>query len=323
MKFSQKLKSSVVTGLLISSAVVALSTSVAKAETVRVAMLAPSALLWLHAIAEEKGFYDKRDIQIEELRAQNSPALLQAVSSRSVEAGISLGDLVIRAIDQGAPIAITGAVLDKTILRFVGAPGIETPADLAGKKVTAGAVKGGTANLLLHQLQGHGVAPDQVQMIAIPNSRDRIVALGNGQVDGALLIAPFDAVAQEQGMKVLEDYAEPYLQTPLIVNKDWAAENPEAAEGLTQAMQEAAVWIYDPENKDAAISILANYTKAEPEIAAASYAFIVEQQQAIGKNFEVPAASLQNIVDINASLEGTEPVTLDISKYYDPSMLAK
>ena len=29
----------------------------AQAETVRIAMLAPSALLWLHAIAEKEGFY--------------------------------------------------------------------------------------------------------------------------------------------------------------------------------------------------------------------------------------------------------------------------
>ncbi len=322
MSVFQGFKSRITTGLAISCAVIAISGSAAKAETVRLAMLAPSALLWLHAIAEDQGFYEKRDIQIKELRAQNSPALLQAVSSRSVEAGVSLGDLVIRAIDQDAPIIISGAILEKTILRLVGAPGIETPADLAGKKVTAGAVKGGTANLLLYQLKNNGVAADQVQMLAIPNSRDRIVALGNGQVDGALLIAPFDAVAQEQDMKVLEDFTDPYLQTPLILNKAWAAEKPEAAKGLTQAMQEAAVWIYDPANKDAAISILAAYTKAEPKIAAASYAFIVEQQQAIGKNFEVPEASLQNIADINAELEGTDPVQLDISKYYDPSMLA-
>src|ERR1700726_2609323 len=84
---------------------------------VRIAVLAPSALLWLHAIAKDQGFYTERKIDVKELVAGSSPVLLQAVSSGSVEAGISLGDVAIRAIDQGAPVIIAGAVLEKTILR--------------------------------------------------------------------------------------------------------------------------------------------------------------------------------------------------------------
>jgi ABC-type nitrate/sulfonate/bicarbonate transport system substrate-binding protein len=294
----------------------------AQTETVRVAMLAPSALLWLHAIAEDQGFYADRDIAVEELRAQSSPALLQAVASRSVEAGISLGDLVIRAVDQDASIVITGAILEKTILRLVGGPDITETAQLGGTVVTAGGVTGGTANLLLYQLQNAGVSRDEVQMVALTNSRDRVVALENGQVSGALLIAPFDTVAMEQGMRVLDVYTEPYVQTPLIVNREWAAEKPEAARGLTQALQEAANWIYDPANKDEAVRILAEYTNTDAETVAASYTFIVEEQQAIGRNLEMPDAALQNIAEIDAALEGREAPTLDISRYYDPSFLA-
>lgn len=159
---------------------------------VRVAMLAPSALLWLHAIAKDQGFYAERKIVVKELVAGSSPALLQAVSSGSAEAGISLGDVVIRAIDQGAPVIMTGAILEKTILRLVGGTGVTSIKDLAGANVTAGAVEGGTANLLRYQLQRAGVDPRSVKMIALTNSKDRVVALGNGQVKGALLIAPFD-----------------------------------------------------------------------------------------------------------------------------------
>jgi len=310
-------------GLAAMLSAASVTVAAAQTETVRVAMLAPSALLWLHAIAEDQGFYSERDIAIEELRAQSSPALLQAVSSRSVEAGISLGDLVIRAVDQDAPIVITGAILEKTILRLVGGPDITETADLRDKVVTAGGVTGGTANLLLYQLQNAGVSSEEVQMVALTNSRDRVVALENGQVSGALLIAPFDTVAMNQGMQVLEVYTEPYVQTPLIVNKDWAAEKPEAARALTQALQEASNWIYEPANKDEAIRILAEYTSAEPEIAAASYTFIVEEQQAIGRNLAMPDEALQNIADIDAALTGEEAPTLDIGRYYDPSFLAE
>jgi ABC-type nitrate/sulfonate/bicarbonate transport system substrate-binding protein len=291
---------------------------------IRVAVLAPSALLWLHAIAKDQGFYATNKVVVKELVAGSSPALLQAVSSGSVEAGISLGDVVIRAIDQGAPVVIAGAVLEKTILRLVGGTGINAIKELEGATVTAGAVEGGTANLLRYQLKHGGVDPRSVKMVALTNSRDRVVALGNGQVKGALLIAPFDTLAErENKMKVLDVYREPYIQTPLILNKDWAAKNRDAAVGLTKALQKAAVWIYDPANKQKAIDILSAYTKVPADACADSYKFIVEEQKAIGRNLEVQAAGLKNIINIDKDI-GANPASskpFDLSRYYDPSFL--
>lgn len=291
---------------------------------VRVAMLAPSALLWLHAIAKDQGFYDERKIVVKELVAASSPALLQAVSSGSVEAGISLGDVVIRAIDQGAPVVIAGAILEKTILRLVGGTGVTEIKQLEGTTVTAGAVEGGTANLLRYQLSRGGVDPRSVKMVALTNSRDRVVALGNGQVRGALLIAPFDTLAEREKMKVLDVYRDPYIQTPLVLNKDWAAKNRDAAVGLTKALQKAAVWIYDPKNKEKAIQILSAYTKVPADVCAESYRFIVEEQKAIGRNLEVQADGLTNIIKIDQAI-GANPASskpFDLSRYFDPSFLA-
>lgn len=292
---------------------------------VRLATLAPSALLWLHAIARDQGFYTERKIVVKDLVAGGSPALLQAVASGSVEAGVSLGDLVIRAVDQGAPIVVAGAILGKTILRLVGAPGVTTIKQLTGATVTAGAVEGGTANLLRFQLQRAGVDSRSVSMVALTNSKDRVVALGNRQVEGALLIAPFDTLAVQQKMNVLDVYTEPYLQTPLVLNKQWAQKNRVAAVGLTQALKRAAEWIYIPANKQKAIDILAAYTGVPADICADSYRFIVEQQKAIGRGLIVEAASLENIIKIDREIGASSPSSrpFDLSHYYDPSFLAE
>lgn len=291
---------------------------------IRVAVLAPSALLWLHAVAREQGFYAERGLSVKELIAGSSPALLQAVSSGSVEAGVSLGDVVIRAIDQGAPVVMAGAVLEKTILRLVGGAGVGTIKELEGAMVTAGAVEGGTANLLRFQLQRGGVDARSVKMVSLTNSRDRVVALGNGQVKGALLIAPFDTLAERDKMKVLDVYAEPYVQTPLVLNKDWAAKNRPAAVAFTQALQKAAAWINEPANKDRAIEILAAYTNVAKDICAESYRFIIEEQKAVGRSLEVPAAGLENIIAIDKAI-GANPAStkpFELSRYYDPSFLS-
>lgn len=311
----------------VTAAAIALSAPVAMAQEkhqVRVAMLGPSSLLWLHAIAKDQGFYDAHGIEVQELVASTSPALLQAVSSGSVEAGISVADLAMRAIDQNAPIVISGAVLGRSILRFVGGQGVETVADIAGRPVTAGGVQGGTANLLRYLMIEAGLDGKGAQLVAMANSRDRIVAMQNGQVAASLLIAPFDSMARRDGMKILGDYTQDYLQTPLILNSNWAKENREAAVAITQATRDAANWIYDPANKEKAIDILAAYTNVDRELCAESYAFIVEQQKAIGKGLEVTAASLENLLKISDAVGGSRESTqqFDLSRYYDPSYLA-
>ena len=161
-------------------------------------------------------------------------------------------------------------------------------------------------------------------MVALTNSKDRVVALGNGQVKGALLIAPFDTLAVREKMKILDVYTDPYVQTPLIVNRDWAAKNREAAVGLTKALQKAAIWIYDPANKQKAISILAAFTNVPADVCADSYTFIIEQQKAIGRNLQINAAGLENIVKIDQAI-GASPASskiFELSRYFDPSFLA-
>lgn len=311
----------------LTAAAIAFATPAAMAQEkqqVRVAMLGPSSLLWLHAIARDQGFYDAHGIEVQDLVASTSPALLQAVASGSVEAGISVADLAMRAIDQNAPIIISGAVLGRSILRFVGGTGVESAEDIAGRPVTAGGVQGGTANLLRYLMNEAGVDGTGAQLVAMANSRDRIVALQNGQVAASLLIAPFDSMAQRDGMKVLGDYTQDYLQTPLILNTNWAAANREAAIALTQATRDAADWIYDPANRDAAIDILSAYTNVPRDLCEESYAFVVEQQQAIGRGLEVTPESLSNLLEISEAVGASSESDLpfDIDRYYDPSYLA-
>ncbi len=290
---------------------------------VTVAMLAPSALMWVHAVAEKQGFYAARNIAVRELRAQDSPSLLQAVSSASVNAGLSLGDLAIRAIDKGAPIVVVGAALDKAILRLYAGKDIAEPKALNGKTVTAGAVRGGTADLLKYQVLKGGGDPASLRMVSIANSKDRIVALANGQIQAALLIAPFDTLAEREGFHMVDAYREPYVETPLILNRDWAAKNRTTAIALVQAMKSAAAWMNDPANREAVVDILAAYANTPRDVCEASYDFIIRDQKAVPPDLSVTAPGLDNINKIDAAVNGSQTAAtpFDLGKYYDPSYI--
>jgi ABC-type nitrate/sulfonate/bicarbonate transport system substrate-binding protein len=294
-------------------------------DTVRLATLAPGALLWLHNIAETKGFYKANGLEVKRLQVADSPALVQAVASGSADAGVSLGDLVMKAVDQGAPIIMAGGYITKTSLRLVGSKGMTSPKELAGTKMTAGAVSGGTTNLMLYQLKLAGVDPAGIQRISIPNSRDRVVALEQGQVRGAVMTPPFDIMASRMGFPILDTYREPFLQTPLIVNTSWAAKNRAVVVKLVRASRQAAQWIYDPKNRAEAVEILSKDTGVAKDISDDSYQFLVTEQKAYSADLTVPEASIANLLKIDREVNPNAPKDapkLDLKKYYDPSFLA-
>ncbi len=292
-------------------------------QDVGVAMLAPSALLWVHLVAEKQGFYTQAGVTVHELRVADSPALLQAVSSGSVAAGLSLGDLVIRAIDRGAPIVVAGAVLDKAVLRLYAPATITGTHDLDGKPVTAGAVRGGTADLLRYMVKQGGGDPASLKLVSIANSRDRILALQNNQIEAALLLAPFDTLAEQGGFHALAAYRDPYVETPLIFNRAWAAKNHAAAVALTQAMKRAAAWMNDPQNREATVDILATATNAGHDVCEASYDFIIKDMKAVPPDLAVTQTGLEDIVTIDAAVNGSTetPLPFKLQSYYDPSFV--
>lgn len=292
-----------------------------KSGEVKLAVLAPSSLQWLHAIADKQGFYGAHGVKVTQIQVQDSSALVQAIASHSADAGIALGDNAMRAIDQGAKIKITGAVLQKAALRLYAGKGVSGVPAMRGGKVTAGAVAGGTTDLLLYQLIKGGLAKSDVSVVGIPNSKDRVTALGNGQVKGALLIPPFDTLAAGQGSTKLDWYDQPYVETPLVVNTDWAKSDPDAAKGLTQALVDAAKWIYDPANESAAEQILSGYAGVDAAAAKDAYAFMVTEGKVISPDLSVPAGGLSNIVKISASVNGQAEPKVDESKYIDSSYL--
>ncbi|GAA4903315.1 ABC-type nitrate/sulfonate/bicarbonate transport system substrate-binding protein [Stackebrandtia albiflava] len=289
-------------------------------DTVQVAVLGPGSLQWLHAIAKDQGFYDDHGVTVEDIQVQNSGSLVQAVASGSADAGIALGDNVIKAVDEGADIKITGALIQKPALRLYGAPGVEDIADLAGAQVTAGATEGGTYELMLYMLQEAGVDTAGLTPVAIANSSDRVVAMQNDQVQGALLIPPFDTLAEESGANLLGWHDDYWLETPAIVNGPWAKENPEAAAGFTRGLADAARFFADPANQAESVRVLQEYADVDETAAQAAYDFISEND-IFSPDLSIAEEGLTNIAEIGAAVSGKDISGFDPADYIDDGYL--
>jgi ABC-type nitrate/sulfonate/bicarbonate transport system substrate-binding protein len=290
------------------------------ARKARVAVLGPGSLQWLHAIAKDQGFYDDAGVEVEDVQVQNSSSLVQAVAAGSADAGIALGDNVISAVDEGAPVVITGTLLQKPALRLFGAPGIEEITDLEGAQVTAGAVEGGTYELMVYMLQEAGVDPASLTPVAIANSSDRVVAMQNEQVQGALLIPPFDTVAEESGATMLGWYDQYWLETPLIVNTNWAEENEEAATALTRGLAEGARFFTDESNEDDSVRVLQDYSDVEENAARAAFEFI-HGNEIFSPDLSTREEGLVNIARISEAVSGEDISGFEPGDYVDDSYL--
>jgi NitT/TauT family transport system substrate-binding protein len=94
-------------------------------------------------------------------------------------------------------------------------------------------------------LQAEGFTPDDIRTIAIPNIRDRMVALGDGTIRAATMPDPAAAGAMAGGAAVvLSDAAHPeYGHSVLSFDADFVTEHPEAVRGFLAAWERAVTEI--------------------------------------------------------------------------------
>lgn len=282
--------------------------------TVDFATLGPSSLLWTFYIATDQGFFVDEGIEINQIVTQNSALLVQSVASGSAAVGIGQSDNLIKAVDEGASIVALGATTARNESRLIGAPGVDDIAELRGEKVSAGAVSGGTGDMLIALMDAGGLEKGSYEIVAIPNSADRIVGIQNNQLEGALLIPPFDSTALADGGKVLAEYNEPYVGQMLVVNGNWLESNQEAAKRVATAMATAARWLFDPANRAEAEAILGAATNAESRSTADAYEFLV-LKNVFSSDMRVSLEGLQNVVNLGAKVHGGDTRSLDFDLY--------
>jgi NitT/TauT family transport system substrate-binding protein len=119
-----------------------------------------SANLWPVYIGITKGFFTAEDLKIEIVYVQSSANLIQQLTASSLDITMSTG-LVdpIRAIDQGAGIAIVRFEAQAPPYALMAKPGIAGLKDLKGKLISLGGAKDITRIYVERMLAPHGVKP--------------------------------------------------------------------------------------------------------------------------------------------------------------------
>ena len=211
------------------------------------------------AMAKAKGLYEDAGLNVTLEEGRGSSVAAQLVATGRSELGYADAGAALNVASQGAPIKIIATIWKSGQfgLQSLASSGIETPADLKGKKI---AVAPGTAMVPLVPvfLAANGMSEDDVEIVSATQSA-ALGLLAKGDID-AIAETPENTVVPlaAQGLEVDNMYfynnGVPVVSLSLIAREDKIEENPDLYMRFIAAT--LAGWKAAMEDPEAAVDAL-------------------------------------------------------------------
>jgi NitT/TauT family transport system substrate-binding protein len=158
---------------------------------------------------------------------------------------------------------------DFAALMVKGDSPIQSPKDLAGKKVAANTLKNIVDTSVRASIRKDGGDPSSVQFVELAFPQQP-AALESGQVDAVFVVEPFQqAVLAQGGRKIASSYVDtaPNLTVATYFSSNQLiGQNPDLVRRFTEAMKESLA--YADSHPDEARQIIGTYTQIPPDVIA-------------------------------------------------------
>lgn len=216
-------------------------------------------------VADAKGFFKKRGIEIKISRGFGSTASAQAVGQGKFDFGISSAGAAYLQVAKGIPLAHLGCCSYSSSMGvgFLRSSGIKTPKDLEGKKMGS-VVTSGEFPFLPTFAKNAGFDYSKVQTVQVDN-KIRTGVLLSKQVDCiscfASSVAPdVKAKGYDVGWFLYDNYDLPFYGYMLVTQPERMVKDKALCEAVTEAMMEGVMYtMLHPEESNAI------FIKAVPE----------------------------------------------------------
>src|SRR5690242_18237488 len=153
---------------------------------------------------------------------------------------------------KGMPLRLLAVTNRYPLLGLVVRKGINSVADLKGKKLSVSSFGGAVYGAALYLLRSHGLRPkEDVAILAGGTNPARIATLKQGLVDAALITAPDDLRALGEGYRILVDVGSDY-RLPwggISTSQNKIRRNPGETERFLRAVMRGVRAITDPQNQ--------------------------------------------------------------------------
>jgi NitT/TauT family transport system substrate-binding protein len=234
----------------------------------------PSAVLWPIYIAQSKGLFAAENLNIKLTFVPSSAGVQQQLAAGALEiSDAGLNDQV-RAIFEGAPIALVRIEGQVPPYALLSQPAIKSIAELRGKTLIVGGEKDIT-RVYVERMLGHvGIKPGDYDLLYSGATIARFAALQSGAVSAAILYPPFNFRAESAGftnLGLVVDYLKDLPFSGFSVNTTWAAQKKDRVQKFLAAYTRAVAWFNDANNRSEAIRLMVEVSRQPMEDTEKSY----------------------------------------------------
>lgn len=278
-------------------------------ETLKLSFVPGNAIYWDIDAAIEKGFFRDEGFAPQTIVFQNSPQSIQLLIAGEVQLSGAQPEVLLLAIKNGAKgFAVMSAPAERPDWLLLGRPDVKSLADVRGQNFGTGGVQVGENWWTWRQLARQGMSPKDVNLMQVGTSAIKFAALQKGVIAFTVLFQPTAQQAVQAGMNTLYKFYDGEAFPPILysVNEAWAKDN-DHGKRLSRALARAHAWLYDPANRDEALTILRKATKRDADVLAPIYDLYFRQFGATGiysRDGAVERASMARVIALMTEYGG-------------------
>ena len=217
----------------------------------------------------DKGFYAEEGLDVTILEGSGSSTTVKLLGNGTNVIGYADSATMMRGVSAGVPVHSVAVTFQSSPMSFIyreDAPGPRTIEELPGTKV---AITAGDASLSIFEacLGRNNLTMDDIELIQVSNPAAKETAVLEGTADtflGYFVDQPMrmeKVTGVDMGWSKLVDVCDVNtLSSAIVVNKFWAADNPEIVKKFVRASQRA--WAYTQEHPEEAAEIFAQHAEA-------------------------------------------------------------
>jgi ABC-type nitrate/sulfonate/bicarbonate transport system substrate-binding protein len=279
-----------------------------------IAFSRPVALL----AAQAKGLFERQGLSVEVELTRGSIEQIRGLLAGRWDIAHTAADNVMAYVDREGADLFVFAVADLGVGQtLVVRPDVTAYADLRGQPLGVDALDTGYAFVLRRMLENNDLAWGDYQLAAVGSTPQRLQALKEGQIAGALLSSP------AEGFQVLDSAAEHFPLYPGLTaatTRRWASAHASELLGYTRALLAGARWAAEPGHQAEAVELIARDQQVDVAAARRRYELEAEARSTALPTLEQAMASLDVVRRLRQDLTGT---TAGLSAYVDLSYMER
>ena len=223
--------------------------SPAHAENIKIGLPSVTITAMPFFVAKDHGFFQQEGLAAE-MVVMPASLNIKVLLAGDIQYAATIGSAVAAAI-RGINVRTVMLFVDRPLQDLVGAPGINSIADVKGK-VVAISSRGGLQDIIMRRILTQSkIDPNQVTTITIPGQSAMIAALKTGRIAAALLNPPYNFLAYREGLNNL-GFSGNFVRLPstgMATLGETLERSPEQVRRLTRALARARAFAKDNKAK--------------------------------------------------------------------------